>query len=1263
MAAKRIDRGRGLRNVTLIGALAWAAVVVSPCARGHIGELAETCVLDPANTRPYGLAYCTHLAAPALYVSDSSGDMIYAYTLQGPFSNLPGSNLATTALHGGFIAPRGLAYDQYDGFHVLYAVTSNDYDSDGDYTSRLWRVDLDTLATAWLDLDDAAFGIAGREMFGLACRDGHVLVSYDTTDGASEAWEVQHGIVELKVREQNAPNNWWTRAGQGDSAAVVGHLPHSGRALSSGTYSRAPAFGLACAEIGGTDYFWATSYNKYIYAADADTGRGLFCFGSPGQKRIYGLAFGGNALYAVDYIGGGGQIHKVTVAADWDVPVQGDRVVRHLKLRLKDTAAAYVPILNLRHNFAQVHRNSRRPSQGRDAGSFDIDHNGTATVSDLSYDPAGDSSVRQDYYETKFSGSLSKDDYLESSYEADVWTSDYRQYVYPHLCDASGSPASGYTDDDYKVYRMTDQNAYDTFITAMEDAVTAEYGAGAVSANPYWLSRNIMEFVAESYYYGDTSDWAAGHYTKNPANFKLELLFDGDPSDDALTCSSAAFAMAGVCRYNGLPARWVGTTKWRGDDGAIDLLTAGMTAVDDSFHRWPEVWLGNTYGWQRFDPTPMRQDNGGPRQFSQYELMAKSACGVSHEDLVLTIGSGYEEPFFYKKDQNQRYNSVARHNDIALWYSWSDVDPDRTVLLESTWSNACFVDVLAPVASPAANPVQARWDSTGNWALDPTATVSVYLQPMKPGASGFEEDGGAHTVASAVPYAVQETALDLAVYPEGDYRLEVIKDTDSQTGGYGDVFHLPKLPELVLTMTVQNSTVTQLPDQRWELTWTIATTLANMGTEAVPAGTQIPVVWEQQCSWIQQQLGNGNPPQQGDGTDALLWVEHVPDPGGNPQVEYHLNPLFGGDEDSVALLQSPALPEIQRHQIVTASPMQPGDVICLDDQHFVSVVDDLDQCMTVTFTADADAPNAIPELNDDNALTLVGYSNLDSCGGLYEIEPSTPWFNDSFGVSQLRTLNWAHIIPEDILGEILSFDFYFGPVTDPPLQVQGLTSAAYEFPQAVAEPGTYYWRVVYDVGQRRPISMPVYSLTVSQLDDSDRDGLDDWWETRFFGHLGYNGEDDFNDDGLTNARAFRLGLNPRRPDTDRDGMSDAWEVRYGLDPRRPDADMDLDGDGRTNFQEFKEDTNPFEYLLILKAGWSLISISGVPRDNSVAAIFGRGVHVCLCWNGRCFVPATFIEPMRGYWVYCTEDSTIDLGAMLPRPDKTGAPDQPLAPVP
>lgn len=103
------------------------------------------------------------------------------------------------------------------------------------------------------------------------------------------------------------------------------------------------------------------------------------------------------------------------------------------------------------------------------------------------------------------------------------------------------------------------------------------------------------------------------------------------------------------------------------------------------------------------------------------------------------------------------------------------------------------------------------------------------------------------------------------------------------------------------------------------------------------------------------------------------------------------------------------------------------------------------------------------------------------------------------------------------------------------------------------------------------------------LDDSDGDGMPDWWES-LWARLGTTASKvdpnlpdaaaDVDDDGLTTADEWRSRSNPYRADSDGGGVGDATEMLVGLDPMNPTDDVrgvrrdaDADGDGLADFDE------------------------------------------------------------------------------------------------
>jgi hypothetical protein len=75
--------------------------------------------------------------------------------------------------------------------------------------------------------------------------------------------------------------------------------------------------------------------------------------------------------------------------------------------------------------------------------------------------------------------------------------------------------------------------------------------------------------------------------------------------------------------------------------------------------------------------------------------------------------------------------------------------------------------------------------------------------------------------------------------------------------------------------------------------------------------------------------------------------------------------------------------------------------------------------------------------------------------------------------------------------------------------------------------------------------------------DLDTDGLDDDWETRT-GHS-YPGDNDSDQDELSDGKEWQLGTIALNPDTDGDGIKDGIELHYTYNTNPLSADTDSDG--------------------------------------------------------------------------------------------------------
>ncbi|HXI51898.1 MAG TPA: hypothetical protein VNH84_10345 [Candidatus Saccharimonadales bacterium] len=88
---------------------------------------------------------------------------------------------------------------------------------------------------------------------------------------------------------------------------------------------------------------------------------------------------------------------------------------------------------------------------------------------------------------------------------------------------------------------------------------------------------------------------------------------------------------------------------------------------------------------------------------------------------------------------------------------------------------------------------------------------------------------------------------------------------------------------------------------------------------------------------------------------------------------------------------------------------------------------------------------------------------------------------------------------------------------------------------------------------------------------------------------------------VRNAATMGLGVSSRPftltvlPDADGDGLPDSWELAYGMATNNAaDAVLDADGDGATNLEEYRADTNPTNRVSGLKLSATRSSTGGQP---------------------------------------------------------------------
>ncbi len=775
----------------LLAAQTARAAVPSPL----VGEGEKAFVLAPENTEVRGLAFDdASPLAPRLFVLDASGK-VYIYGVPREAAageiNLLGTLALPVRVDGTPLqSPRGLAAARENEKDVFYVL--NWTKPGGEAESELWRFGPAVEKPAPIDLSLYPYKIGDREVLALAHDNGKLLVGFNAAGYTDHNLRVQRGLIRLA----------WDRANAG-VLNFLKHLPDSGIE---------PSYGLAFMTLEGARYVWGTIGRKYLYCAEAETGRGLFYFDWPdsreGDLPVSGLAFGADALWVPEGTPGADLVHRVNVTRNLDAVAEGPRIIRHLQMTITTEPEAQVQKPGkVSHYYSRPYAYNQLGNQGtwiETEKVMDTSGAPNAVIKMITMDPAGDAASRQTMAVVEYGEAPARS--YASRYEIDMWTNRYRSYIYPHRVDKDIRALQGtdYLADDPVLYNLSDRKTYEDFIARVREHIANKYGVPADMDNTYWAARNIVEYIQDNYYYPSRPkrvpaavDYDRRHYDANPGNLKIELSNRPYDRTQIIACSGTSVMVAGALRHLGIRARWLGTGNAQGpgvwDKNGNGFLDEDETAPCSNGHRYDQVWLGSHYGWVCFDATPalpndLDFDPVPPLQ-PQWQLMNRAAHGhLKDKRIVFNVGSAFIPQLYldfeYDEELNvdnncggdQRYNLMGRFEKPELW---------KTAQLDIAVRNLCFVkDVTVAGTKPA---MTVSWALQGAWARDPQAKLDVVLQQVDPATKKVKELA---VLRKDIPPAAGRTEFDAADFSGDSFRIAVRKVGDPETGGLSQAFNL-----------------------------------------------------------------------------------------------------------------------------------------------------------------------------------------------------------------------------------------------------------------------------------------------------------------------------------------------------------------------------------------------------------------------------------------------------------------------------------------
>jgi transglutaminase-like putative cysteine protease len=265
----------------------------------------------------------------------------------------------------------------------------------------------------------------------------------------------------------------------------------------------------------------------------------------------------------------------------------------------------------------------------------------------------------------------------------------------------------------YRLESLTIQNA----------AQTAANGA----TNPYWIARNVHDFVANRLTYLNDHHWDDAE----------TVYLQGHGS-----CSEYTYLFIALCRANGLPARYVGGTRQRQEG----------TYVDTVFHRWAEVYLP-PYGWIPVDVT--HDDTVGGPVYTYFGAL-------TDERFVTTVSGGDSEYLGWNYHYAYRYYYSGGRPNVTRerGFTWQSYPPQLRVSPSSLTKLVLFDATDAVIGG-----------------LDVISTNGAYGWSLSSATSWLQLDKTSGTTPDTVQVTADATGLDL-----GSHNGEVVLEFQSLDG-------------------------------------------------------------------------------------------------------------------------------------------------------------------------------------------------------------------------------------------------------------------------------------------------------------------------------------------------------------------------------------------------------------------------------------------------------------------------------------------------